>query len=63
MFWICLCIREIITFELSVISVSFTLYCVEDVFVSGFFGIDETTLEKVNSGFLLIVNLSGLRIC
>ena len=52
-----------ITFELSVISESLTLYCVEDVFVSGFFGIDETTFEKLNSGFLLIVNLSGLGIC
>ena len=40
-----------ITFELSVISESLTLYCVEDVFVSGFFGIDETTFGKVNSGF------------
>ena len=39
-----------ITFELSVISESLTLYCVEDVFVSGFFGIDET-FEKMNSGF------------
>ena len=40
-----------ITFELSVISESLTLYCVEDVFVSGFFSIDETTFEKVNSVF------------
>ena len=29
----------------------FVMYCVEYVFVSGFFGIDETTFEKVNSGF------------
>ena len=40
-----------ITFELSVISESLMWYWVEDVFVSGFFGIDETIFENVNSGF------------
>ena len=39
-----------ITRELSVISESFSLYCGEVVFVSGFFGIDDTTFENVNWG-------------
>ena len=43
-------IRVITTLEFSVISESFSLYCVEAVFVSGFLGIADTTLEKVNSG-------------
>ena len=46
----CFVIRAIITFELSVISESFTLYCVEATFVSGFAAIDCTTLAKVKSG-------------
>ena len=50
MFWFWLFIRAKITLELSVISESFSLYCVEAVFVSGFFGIADTTLEKMNSG-------------
>ena len=50
MFWSCLVLRAIITLELSVISASFSLYCVEAVFVSGFLGIDDTTFENVNSG-------------
>ena len=48
MFWFCFGLHDIITFELSVISESFTLYFAEAVFVFGFFGIDETTLEKVD---------------
>ena len=50
MFWFWLFICAIITLEFSVISESFSLYCVEAVFVSGFFGIADTTFEKVNSG-------------
>ena len=51
-FCFCFCfeIRETITFELSVISESFSLYCFEAVFVSGLAGIDWTIFEKVNSG-------------
>ena len=39
------------TFELSVIFESSTLYCVEIVLVSGFAASDFTTFEKLNSGF------------